>query len=72
MNPYHFEFHFASIHVKTGKELTEHRRFSTEMKSHAGFSSFRFSCERTLISLRLEREETLKYRCVCRLLCGKI
>ena len=23
-NPYHFEFHFASIHVNTSKELTEH------------------------------------------------
>ena len=24
-NPYRFEFHFASIHVNTSKELTEHR-----------------------------------------------
>ena len=24
-DPYHFEFHFASIHVITSKELTEHR-----------------------------------------------
>ena len=24
-NPYRFEFHFVSIHVNTGKELTEHQ-----------------------------------------------
>ena len=24
-NPYHFEFHFTSIHMNTSKELTEHR-----------------------------------------------
>ena len=27
---------------------------------------------RALLSMRLEGEETLKYRCVCRLPCGKV
>ena len=48
-SPYHFEFHFTSIHMNTSKELTEHRsEFSTEMKSHADLSWFPLSCERTL------------------------
>ena len=48
-NAYRFEVHFASIHVNTSKELTEHQReISTEMKPHAGLSSFRLSCELTL------------------------
>ena len=47
-NPYRFEFHFDSVPVNTSKELTEHLRFSTEIKSHTGLSSFRLSCERTL------------------------
>ena len=47
-NPYRFEFHFALIHVNTIKSwLNTEVRFSTEMKSHTGLSSFRLSCERT-------------------------
>ena len=49
-NPYRFEFHYASFHVNTNKELTAHLRFSTEMKSHTSLSSFRLSCEHTLSS----------------------
>ena len=30
------------------------------------------SCQTGLLSLRLEKEETLKYRCVCRPPCGKV
>ena len=50
-NPYRFEFHFASIHVNTNKELTENRsEIFNQMKSHNGLNSFRLSCERSLNS----------------------
>ena len=34
--------------------------------------SYNFTCLLLLLSLRLEGEETLKYRCVCRPQCGKV
>ena len=48
-NPYRFEFHFASIHVNTSKELTEHRSdiFNRNEISHQ-FEFNSLSCELTL------------------------
>ena len=49
MNPYRFEFHFASIlWAQVRSWLNTEVRFSTKMKSHTGLSSFRFSCECSL------------------------
>ena len=55
-NPYRFGFissRFMWAQVKSW--LNTEVRFSTEMKSHTGLSSFRLSCERTLRIWNLSR-----------------